>query len=226
MEQKYKILIVDDEPSILDMLRFQLEFENYIVYTAANAKEALETLSYFPDIILLDVNMDGMNGLDLCVFIREFISVPIIFLTARVSEQDKVNGLMVGGDDYITKPFSMKELLARLSAHLRREQRSRVRTKTKFSEELVIDYSDRSIFIKGNRIELSNKEFEIIQLLSMNAGQVFDREKIYEKIWGIDGAGDNAVIKEHIRKIRLKFAEHTEKSYITTVWGVGYKWEK
>lgn len=226
MEQKYKILIVDDEPSILDMLRFQLEFENYIVYTAANAKEALETLSYFPDIILLDVNMDGMNGLDLCVFIREFISVPIIFLTARVSEQDKVNGLMVGGDDYITKPFSMKELLARLSAHLRREQRSRVRTKTKFSEELVIDYSDRSIFIKGNRIELSNKEFEIIQLLSMNAGQVFDREKIYEKIWGIDGAGDNAVIKEHIRKIRLKFAEYTEKPYITTVWGVGYKWEK
>lgn len=226
MEQKYKILIVDDEPSILDMLRFQLEFENYIVYTAANAKEALETLSYFPDIILLDINMDGMNGLDLCVSIREFISVPIIFLTARVSEQDKVNGLMVGGDDYITKPFSMKELLARLSAHLRREQRSRVRTKTKFSEELVIDYSNRSVFIKGNRIELSNKEFEIIQLLSMNAGQIFDREKIYEKIWGIDGAGDNAVIKEHIRKIRLKFAEYTEKPYITTVWGVGYKWEK
>lgn len=226
MEQKYKILIVDDEPSILDMLRFQLEFENYIVYTAANAKEALEGLSYFPDIILLDINMDGMNGLDLCVSIREFISVPIIFLTARVSEQDKVNGLMVGGDDYITKPFSMKELLARLSAHLRREQRSRVRAKTKFSEELVIDYSDRSVFIKGNRIELSNKEFEIIQLLSMNAGQIFDREKIYEKIWGIDGAGDNAVIKEHIRKIRLKFAEYTEKPYITTVWGVGYKWEK
>ena len=226
MEQKYKILIVDDEPSILDMLRFQLEFENYIVYTAANAKEALETLSYFPDIILLDINMDGMNGLDLCVSIREFISVPIIFLTARVSEQDKVNGLMVGGDDYITKPFSMNELLARLSAHLRREQRSRVRTKTKFSEGLVIDYSERSVFIKGKRIELSNKEFEIIQLLSMNAGQVFDREKMYEKIWGIDGAGDNVVIKEHIRKIRLKFAEHTEKSYITTVWGVGYKWEK
>lgn len=226
MEQKYKILIVDDEQSILDMLKLQLEFENYIVYTATNAKDALQTLSCFPDIILLDINMDGMNGLDLCVSIREFISVPIIFLTARVSEQDKVNGLMVGGDDYITKPFSMNELLARLSAHLRREQRSHVRAKTKFSEGLVIDYSERSVFIKGKQIELSNKEFEIIQLLSMNAGQVFDREKIYEKIWGIDGAGDNVVIKEHIRKIRLKFAEHTEKTYITTVWGVGYKWEK
>ncbi len=226
MEQNYKLLIVDDEQSILDMLKLQLEFENYTVYTAANAKDALENLSHSPDIILLDINMAGMNGLELCASIREFVTVPIIFLTARVSEQDKVNGLMVGGDDYITKPFSMNELLARLSAHLRREQRSRVRTKTKFSEELVIDYSDRSLFIKGNRIELSNKEFEIIQLLSMNAGQVFDREKIYEIIWGIDGVGDNVVIKEHIRRIRLKFAEYTEKSYITTVWGVGYKWEK
>lgn len=226
MEQGYKILIVDDEQSILDMLKLQLEFEGYVVYTAANAKDALNKLAYLPDIILLDINMDGMNGLDLCVSIRQFIAVPIIFLTARVSEQDKINGFMVGGDDYITKPFSMNELSARLSAHLRREQRSRVRAKAKFSEELVIDYSDRSVFIKGNQIELSNKEFEIIQLLSMNAGQVFDREKIYEMIWGFDGAGDNLVIKEHIRKIRLKFAECTEKSYITTVWGVGYKWEK
>lgn len=226
MEQGYKILIVDDEQSILDMLKLQLEFEGYVVYTAANAKDALNKLSYLPDIILLDINMDGMNGLDLCVSIRQFIAVPIIFLTARVSEQDKINGFMVGGDDYITKPFSMNELSARLSAHLRREQRSRVRAKAKFSEELVIDYSDRSVFIKGNQIELSNKEFEIIQLLSMNAGQVFDREKIYEMIWGFDGTGDNLVIKEHIRKIRLKFAEYTEKSYITTVWGVGYKWEK
>ncbi len=102
---------------------------------------------------------------------------------------------MVGGDDYITKPFSMSELLARISAHLRREPRSRVRTKTKFSEELVIDYSDRSVFIKGDRIELSNKEFEIIQLLSMNAGQVFDREKIYEIIWGIDGLATMWLLK-------------------------------
>ena len=136
MEQRYKILIVDDEQSILDMLKLQLEFENYTVYTATNAKDALENLSHSLDIILLDINMAGMNGLDLCASIREFVSVPIIFLTARVSEQDKVNGLMVGGDDYITKPFSMNELLARLSAHLRREQRSRVRTKPNFQKSL------------------------------------------------------------------------------------------
>ena len=226
MKEKYKILIVDDEQSILDMLKLQLEFEGYSVYTASSAKEALDKLSYSPDIILLDINMAGMNGLDLCVSIRDFISCPIIFLTARVSEQDKINGLMAGGDDYITKPYSVNELLARISAHLRREQRSPNKTKSKFSEELIIDYSDRSLYIKGNKIELSNKEFEIIQLLSSNAGQVFDREKIYECIWGIDGNGDSAVIKEHIRKIRLKFSECTDKVYITTVWGVGYKWEK
>lgn len=226
MGEKYKILVVDDEQAILDMLKLQLEFENYMVYTANNADEALEKLSCSPDIILLDINMNGMNGLDLCIAVREFVSCPIIFLTARVSEQDKINGLMAGGDDYITKPFSVNELLARLSAHLRREKRSRTKTRYRFSEELVIDYSDRSVYIKGRRIELSRKEFEIIQLLSRNAGQVFDREKIYERIWGIDGNGDSSVIKEHIRKIRSKFAEHTEKTYITTVWGVGYKWTK
>lgn len=180
MKETYKILIVDDEPSILDMLKLQLESEGYVVYTAINAKEALDKLSNCPDIILLDINMSGMNGLDLCVSIRDFVTCPILFLTARVSEQDKINGLMAGGDDYITKPFSMSELLARLSAHLRRENRSHKKTKNKFSEELIIDYSDRGLYIKNNRIELSNKEFEIIQLLSANAGQVFDREKIYE----------------------------------------------
>ena len=105
------------------------------------------------------------------------------------------------------------------NTHLRREQRSHNKTKSKFSEDLIIDYSDRSLYIKGHKIELSNKEFEIIQLLSSNAGQVFDREKIYENIWGIDGNGDSVVIKEHIRKIRLKFNEFTDKGYITTVWG-------
>ena len=133
---------------------------------------------------------------------------------------------MVGGDDYITKPFSINELLARITAHLRREIRSHNKTKNKFSEELIIDYSDRSLYIKGKRIELSNKEFEIIQLLSLNAGQVFDKEKMYEIIWGFNSNGDSEVIKEHIRKFRLKFAEYTEKAYICTVWGVGYKWIK
>ena len=222
----YKILMIDDERDILEMLALQFQSEGYLVYLANDANEALKQLSVLPDLILLDINMAGMNGLDLCISIRDYISCPIIFLTARVSEQDKINGLMAGGDDYITKPFSVNELLARISAHLRRERRNHNKAKSKFSEELVIDYSDRSLYIKGNKIELSNKEFEIIQLLSSNAGQVFDREKIYECIWGIDGNGDSIVIKEHIRKIRLKFSKFTDKVYITTVWGVGYKWGK
>lgn len=224
MEKRNRILVVDDEKAILDMLKIQLESEGYLVYGALNAKEALEKLSYMPDLILLDINMPGINGIELCISIREFVTCPIIFVTARVSEQDKINGLSSGGDDYITKPFSMNELLARISAHLRREERSFHRTKGSFSEELVIDYGKRSVFIKGHPIELSKKEFDIIQLLSQNAGMVFDREKIYEKIWGIDGIGDSTVIKEHIRKIRLKFSAYTEKTYISTVWEVGYKW--
>lgn len=226
MEERDKILIVDDEQSILDMLKLQLELEGYEVYTAASAGEALEKLSCWPDMILLDINMEGMNGLELCASIREFVSAPIIFLTARVSEQDKVEGLMAGGDDYITKPFSMNELMARLSAHLRRERRNCTRTKARFSRELVIDYARRAVYVRGNDLELSNKEFEIVGLLSRNSGQVFDRERMYELIWGIDGQGDSAVIKEHIRKIRQKLARYTEKMYIITVWGVGYKWEK
>lgn len=224
MEKRNRILVVDDEKPILDMLKMQLESEGYLVYGTLNAKEALQKLSYMPDLILLDINMPGINGIELCISIREFVTCPILFVTARVSEQDKINGLSSGGDDYITKPFSMNELLARISAHLRREERNFHRTKGRFSEELVIDYGKRSVFIKGNPIELSKKEFDIIQLLSQNAGMVFDREKIYEKIWGIDGIGDSTVIKEHIRKIRLKFSSYTEKTYISTVWGVGYKW--
>ena len=226
MDTKYKILVVDDESAILELLTLQFQLEGYLVYTADNAKDALEKLLYSPDLILLDINMEGMDGLTLCSAIRSHVSVPILFLTARVSDTDKVNGLLAGGDDYITKPFSMRELIARVQAHLRREERSHVKTKGRFSEELVIDYGSRSVFVKGNYVELSRKEFEIIRLLSMNAGQVFGRERIYERIWGYEGTGDDSVIKEHIRKIRRKLAVYTEENYIETVWGVGYKWKK
>lgn len=224
--KSYRILIVDDEPSILEMLAMQLRLEGYGVFTADSAKSALERLSLSPDLILLDINMEGMNGLELCTAVRKFVSCPILFLTARVSEQDKINGLMAGGDDYITKPFPMNELLARISAHLRREERSSMKTTGKFSGEMVIDYGARTVYIKGKSVSLPNKEFEIVRLLSMSAGQVFDRERIYDLVWGLDGNGDSSVVKEHIRRIRLRFAEHTEREYIETVWGVGYRWKR
>lgn len=223
----YKILIVDDEELLLQMLKCQFEGENYEVITAVNANELLEKIIYKPDIILLDINMPEINGLELCTMIREHVSVPIIFLTARGSDKDKINGLMAGGDDYITKPFNMDELLARIMAHLRREERCYNHTKAVFHKKgLVIDYECRKVYINNTLIEFANKEFEIIRLLSMNSGQVFDKERIYERIWGIDGTGDGNVIKEHIRKVRIKLSEYTDEQYIETVWGVGYRWKK
>ena len=222
---KYKILIIDDEEMILSMMEKCLG-EEFSVYTAENAKKALELLNVIPDIILLDINMPEMDGLELCQLIRGHISCPIIFLTARVTERDVIKGLSVGGDDYITKPFRMDELLARISAHLRREERKGTAENLRFDEELIIDYNSRTVFYSREQLDFSNKEFEIIRFLSQNAGMVFDRETIYEKLWGYNGEGDSIVVKEHIRKIRNKLSVHTDKNYIETVWGVGYKWAK
>ena len=222
---KYKILIIDDEEMILSMMEKCLG-EEFSVYTAENAKKALELLNVIPDIILLDINMPEMDGLELCQLIRGHISCPIIFLTARVTERDVIKGLSVGGDDYITKPFSMDELLARISAHLRREERKGTAENLRFDEELIIDYNSRTVFYGKVQLDFSNKEFEIIRFLSQNAGMVFERETIYEKLWGYNGEGDSIVVKEHIRKIRNKLSVYTDKNYIETVWGVGYKWAK
>lgn len=222
---KYKILIIDDEDMILSMMKKCLQ-EKFSVYTADSAKRALELLTVTPDIILLDINMPEMDGLELCQLIREHISCPIIFLTARVTEQDVIKGLSVGGDDYITKPFRMDELLARISAHLRREKRKGTVANLRFDDKLVIDYNSREVFYGKEQLDFSNKEFEIIKFLSRNAGMVFDRDAIYEKLWGYDGEGDSIVVKEHIRKIRNKLQVYTDKNYIETVWGVGYKWAK
>ena len=222
---KYKILIIDDEEMILSMMKKCLQ-EKFSVYTADSAKKALELLTETPDIVLLDINMPEMDGLELCQLIRGHVSCPIIFLTARVTEQDVIKGLSVGGDDYITKPFSMDELLARVSAHLRREERKGIAANLKFDKELIIDYNSRVVFYGKEQLDFSNKEFEIIKFLSQNAGMVFDREKIYEKLWGYDSEGDSIVVKEHIRKIRNKLSVYTDKNYIETVWGVGYKWAK
>lgn len=222
---KYKILIIDDEEMILSMMEKCLGDE-FSVYRAENAKKALELLNVIPDIILLDINMPEMDGLELCQLIRGHISCPIIFLTARVTERDVIKGLSVGGDDYITKPFRMDELLARISAHLRREERKGTAENLRFDEELMIDYNSRTVFYSREQLDFSNKEFEIIRFLSQNAGMVFDRETIYEKLWGYNGEGDSIVVKEHIRKIRNKLSVYTDKNYIETVWGVGYKWAK
>lgn len=221
-----KILIADDETDIVVMLSQFFQGKGYRILTATNGVETLKQVENNPDIILLDINMPGMDGLEVCKRIRDYVSCPILFLTARIEDADKVKGFSVGGDDYIVKPFSLVELEARVKAHLRRETRHSFNTQIKFIDELTIDYVERCIFYKGNKISLAKKEFDIVELLSVNSGQVFDRERIYEKIWGYDSEGDSSVVAEHIRRIRTKIAAFTEKGYIETVWGCGYKWIK
>ncbi len=221
-----KILIADDETDIVVMLSQFFQGKGYRILTATNGVEILKQVENNPDIILLDINMPGMDGLEVCQRIRDYVSCPILFLTARIEDADKVKGFSVGGDDYIVKPFSLVELEARVKAHLRRETRHSFNTQIKFIDDLTIDYAERCIFYKGNKISLAKKEFDIVELLSVNSGQVFDRERIYEKIWGYDSEGDSSVVAEHIRRIRTKIASFTEKGYIETVWGCGYKWIK
>lgn len=220
---KQKILIVDDEPGIVDMMKSYFE-KQYEVLTACNGKEALLKTALHPDLILLDINMPDLDGLTICRRIRDYISCPILFLTARIESSDKINGFRAGADDYILKPFDLDELGARVAAHLRRESRQQKNIAVRFFGELAIDYSARTISINENSISLSKREFDIVELLSQNAGQVFDRERIYEAVWGIDGEGNSDTIMEHIRKIRAKLSAYSLHNYIDTVWGCGYKW--
>lgn len=219
-----KILIVDDEKGVVDMLKSYFEMHEYQVYTALNGTEALKQVAHNPDLVLLDINMPDMDGLTVCEKIRSYISCPILFLTARIETADKIKGFQVGADDYIVKPFDIDELSARVAAHLRRENRKQEQTVFRFFSDMAIDYSKREVAIKETVIPLTRREFDIVELLSINAGQIFDRERIYEVVWGLDGDGNSDTVMEHIRKIRSKFAAVSLHSYIETVWGVGYKW--
>lgn len=220
----FKLLIADDETDILNLLRDYFEINGYDVLTAESGSETLKQAEKHPDLILLDINMPDGNGLEVCTRIRNFVSCPILFLTAKVADSDKINGFRVGGDDYIVKPFSIDELGARVAAHLRREERHQAAAKAKFAGDLSIDYTSHTVTCANQTIALAKKEFDIIELLSMNSGQVFDRERIYERVWSYDSEGDSSVVAEHIRRIRSKFSAASDKSYIETVWGVGYKW--
>ncbi len=204
-----KILIVDDEKGIVDMLKSHFERQSFQVYTAYNGMEALKQAVCDPDIVLLDINMPEMDGLAVC---------------QRIESADKIIGFQAGADDYIVKPFDLDELGARVAAHLRREQRRQYNRAVRFFGEITIDYAARTIAINGESVSMSKREFDIVELLSLNPGQVFDRERIYETVWGIDGNGNSDTVMEHVRKIRAKLTAHTLHSYIETVWGCGYKW--
>lgn len=220
----YDILIVDDDTELQKMLKNYFRLKDYQVDTASDGVEAVEKAKSSYDVIILDVTMPGMDGIEVCKVIRESVECPIIFLTARSEEQDKINGLLSGGDDYISKPFSVLELEARVIAHLKREERYLNRNKVR--DGFVIDYVKRTVFINRQEMELTKIEYGIIEFLSMNPGQVFDKERIYEKVCGYDAEGDSRVITELIYRIRKKMEALSVEEHIVTIWGMGYKWKK
>ena len=217
------LLLVDDERGIVDTMKAYFS-PQYEILTAYSGQEAVQKAEKQPDLILLDINMPGMDGLTVCQTIRDHVACPILFLTARIESASQILGFQAGADDYITKPFDLDELAARIAAHLRREQRRNSPSNLRFFRECAVDYSARTVTVRGEPVPLSRREFDILELLSLNSGQVFDRERIYEAVWGIDGTGSSDTVMEHIRKIRAKLAAHTLYSYIETVWGCGYKW--
>lgn len=219
-----KLLIADDEPGILQLLKDYFELQGYRIIEAKDGLEVLAKLSREPDLILLDVSMPFMDGFEVCERIRAHVSCPILFLTAKVEESDRIRGFMTGGDDYILKPFSIDELGARVEAHLRRENRRKTDKAVKFFDRLAIHYEEKSIYYNDIPIAFTKTEFRIVEQLSLSPGQIFSKDQLYEKVRGYDGNADSSIIMEHIRRIRSKIGKYTEQTYIETVWGVGYRW--
>ncbi len=224
MREKKRILIADDEPGIIQLLKDYFEIQDYQVIEAKNGLEVLGQLNREPDLIILDVNMPMLDGFEVCERIRTHVSCPILFLSAKIEEADRIKGLMLGGDDYILKPFSIDELGARVAAHLRREERKKTDGAVRVFDRLAIHYGDRCVYYEERPLNLTKTEYGIVEILSLNAGQVFSKEQLYEKARGFDGSADSSIVMEHIRRIRSKIGKYTKHTYIETVWGVGYRW--
>lgn len=217
-----KILVIDDEKDMLVMIKNILNKRNYVVDTYQNPLQIDKSKLTSYDLIILDIMMPGIDGISFCKDIRNTVDCPIIFLSAKSMESDIVDGLLSGGDDYITKPFGINELLARVKAHLRRERREK--HSSLILGDIRIDLSSKEIYVKDNLLPLTKSEYEICELLAKRKGQVFSREQIYELIFGYDGLGDSSAISEHIKNIRAKFKKY-DITPIETVWGIGYKWK-
>lgn len=218
-----RLLVIDDEKAILDLVKNSLEKDGHIVTVCESAADVtINTLKNY-DLILLDIMMPDVDGFMFCKKIRGIVDCPILFLTAKVMETEIIYGLGIGADDYITKPFRIGELRARVTAHLRRERREHHNT-LGFEQEIKFDLSSKELFMKGKKVDLTKSEYEICEYLARNRGQVFTREQIYEAVFGFDGNSDNSTIATHIKNIRSKLAGYGVTP-INTVWGVGYRWE-
>ena len=220
-----KILIVDDEKLLVKGIKFNFEQEGYTVETAYDGEEALKLArDKSIDIIILDLMLPKIDGLSVCQKIRDFSRVPIIMLTAKAEDMDKILGLEYGADDYLTKPFNILELKARVKAIMRRTQQTGGSAKQLHENgSFELDFNFRKILINGNWIELTSKEFDLIDLLVNNPGKVYSREQLLDIVWGYDYPGDIRTVDVHIRRLREKLEpDPATPTYILTKWGVGY----
>lgn len=225
-----KILVVDDEQPIADILKFNLEKEGYQVICAFDGAEAVEkAFSEQPDLILLDLMLPVKDGMDVCKEIRTRLMTPIIMLTAKDGEIDKVLGLEIGADDYVTKPFSMREILARVKAHLRRQQKTAVNGNGEDPGQvisimnLVIDGDMYVVYKNGQMIDLTHREFELLQYLARHPGRVMTREHLLQSVWGYEYLGDVRTVDVTVRRLREKIEDDPSRpEYILTRRGLGY----
>ena len=226
-----KVLIVDDEKLIVKGLRFSLQQDGYETDCAYDGEEAVAMAkNSVYDIILLDVMLPKLSGLEVCQQIREFSDVPIIMVTARGEDLDKILGLDYGADDYITKPFNVLEVKARIKAVLRRSARQSsavsekaVKINELVSGDLLLDVDNRRLYIGEREVNLTSKEFELLELLVRNPGKVYSREKLLSDVWGADFPGDVRTVDVHIRRLREKIETNpSEPLYVQTKWGIGY----
>ncbi|WP_125185589.1 response regulator transcription factor [Desulfofundulus salinus] len=222
------ILVVEDEEPVRDLLRLYLEKEGFRVTTAEDGEEALIKFSgSHPDLILLDIMLPKMDGWAVCKEIRKQHATPIIMLTARGEELDRVLGLEIGADDYITKPFSPREMVARVKAVLRRVNQAEERKNAQVITwpGLVIDNNAKNVEMNGRVVPMPPKEFDLLWFLARHPGQVWTREQLLQQIWEYDYLGDPRTVDTHIKRLREKLSAHTGRRYIKTVWGRGYKFE-
>lgn len=224
-----KILVVDDEALLVKGIRFNLQNEGYDVITGCNGLEAVQC-ARDPEVglIILDVMMPEMDGLTACSKIREFSDVPIILLTAKVEDMDKLMGFEHGADDYITKPFNILELKARIKALLRRTtMRDQMNTSTLTIGSITLDLDGRNAYANGKMVDLTAKEFDVVEFLMRNANRVYSRENLLDTIWSYEYRSDIRTVDVHIRRLREKLEENpAEPKYIMTKWGVGYYFKK
>ena len=221
-----RILLVDDEPLILKGLRFTLEQEGYEILTAADGEEALKVFFEQPvDLVLLDVMLPKLDGIQVCQRIRETSNVPILMLTAKGEDMDKILGLEYGADDYMTKPFNILEVKARIKTVLRRAAQPAANEEKKIIRvhDMEVNIVNRSVTLGGKEVRLTAKEFDLLQLFITNRGKVFSRETMLETVWKYDYMGDARTVDVHIRRLREKIERNTaQPEFIFTKWGVGY----